>query len=557
MFGTIRKHQKWLWAVIITLTIVSFVIYFGPQTRVNSSIRSANHGSIDGHKITDQDFLDAWREVHLHHFVTRGVWPEEDKRSGSNFEPERETYEWLLIVQKQRELGIHVGDEAAQQMARQMIQAFQRSGISSPQVFFDKVLAQRGYHVDDFERFVRHFVGLQELRDTIGLSGELIPPSQAKSLYERDHQEVATEAVFFWSTNYEARVPLTPEMLGQFYSNMVAVYRIPERVQVDYVRFDVTNLLSQAQNQITNLSELVDMNYQRMGTNIFPEAKSEDERKARIREQLIRQQALYLARAKAMEFANVLFAINPPKAENLKLLAASNNLPVQVSAPFDRDSTPQGLEVGQDFTKTAFALTADEPYSPPLIGQDGVYVIAVDKRLPSETPALDQIRDRVTADYKHEQAMRMARQDATGLASTLTNGFAQGKTFTNICAEANARPVRLPPFSISTSTLKDVEDIVSLSQVKQAVFDTSPGKVVSALPTREGAMVLYVAAKLPLDPAREKTDFPNYLTQLRRTRQQEAFGEWLRRQADTGLRDTPAGQPKPPPTMGTKNAAAS
>ncbi len=554
MFGTIRKHQKWLWAVIITLTIVSFVIYFGPQSRVDSRARSTNHGSINGQKITDQDFVNAWREIHLHHFVTRGVWPEEDKRS--NFEPDRETYEWLLIVEKQRELGIHVGDEAAQNMARQMIQAFQRSGLSSPQLFFDN-LAKRGYQVDDFERFVRHFVGLQELRDTVGLSGELIPPDQAKSLFVRDHQEFATEAVFFWSTNYEARVSVTPDMLGQFYSNMVATYRIPERVQVDYVRFDVTNYLAQAQKQLTNINDIVDLNYQRMGTNLFPEAKTEDERKAKLREEIIREQALMLARAKATEFANALFAINPPKAENLKLMAASNNLPVQVSAPFDRDSIPKDLEVRQDFTKAAFALTDDEPYSPPLVGQDGVYIIALNKKIPSETPPLDQIRDRVTSDFKHEQSMRMARQDAAGLVATLTNGIAQGKNFTNICAEANAKPVALPPFSMVTTTLKDVEDVISLNQLKQVAFETSPGKVAPMIPTREGAMVLYVARKLPLDPAREKTEFPAYLTQLRRTRQQEAFGEWLRRQAETGLRDTPAGQPKPPPTMGTKTASAS
>ena len=30
MFGTIRKHQQWLWIVIITLTILSFLIFFGP-----------------------------------------------------------------------------------------------------------------------------------------------------------------------------------------------------------------------------------------------------------------------------------------------------------------------------------------------------------------------------------------------------------------------------------------------------------------------------------------------------------------------------------------------
>src|SRR6266446_4095535 len=53
MFGTIRRHQTWLWAVIITITIISFVIFFGPQSRFNSSGRetSVYYGSINGQPV--------------------------------------------------------------------------------------------------------------------------------------------------------------------------------------------------------------------------------------------------------------------------------------------------------------------------------------------------------------------------------------------------------------------------------------------------------------------------------------------------------------------------
>ncbi|HEY5909411.1 MAG TPA: peptidylprolyl isomerase [Verrucomicrobiae bacterium] len=555
MFGTIRKHQTWLWAVIITVTIVTFVIYFGPQSRVDSSVRSANHGTINGKKITDQDFIDAYREVHLHHFMMSGRWPDEDKRSG--FEPERETYQWLLIVQKQQDLGVHVGDQAAQQVARQMLRAFERMGVSSPQVFFDKILLPRGYQVEDFERFVRHFVGIQELITTVGLSGKLIPPDQARSLYERDHRELETEAVFFWTTNYEASVQAPPEALAEFYTNQLARYRIPDRLQVSYVRFELTNYLAQAQSQLTNLNEIVDLNFQRLDTNAFPEAKTPEEKKLKLREKVIEQQALNLARAKALDFANVLFAFNPPRPENLRQLAESNQVPVQVSQPFDRDSVPLGLEVGADFAKAAFSLTTNEPFSAPIIGQDGAYVMALDKSLPSETPALDQIRDRVLADYKRGQAMRMAYQSATAFAQSLTNSLAQGKTFTNLCADLGIKPLSLPRFSISTRSLPEVEDLVPLSQFKQAAFGTPPGKPTPVLSTRAGAMLLFVKAKLPLDTSKEQTELPAYLAQLRRTRQQEAFDEWLRRESETGLRDTPLGRPQPPPKIGAKTASAS
>jgi len=36
---------------------------------------------------------------------------------------------------------------------------------------------------------------------------------------------------------------------------------------------------------------------------------------------------------------------------------------------------------------------------------------------------------------------------------------------------------------------------------------------------------------------------------LRQRRENEAFNDWFRKEATTALRDTPLGQPKPPPTM--------
>src|SRR6266851_3157475 len=57
MIGTIRKHQTWLWAVIITLTIISFVWYFGPSSKMSDARRGpANYGSINGERINQADF---------------------------------------------------------------------------------------------------------------------------------------------------------------------------------------------------------------------------------------------------------------------------------------------------------------------------------------------------------------------------------------------------------------------------------------------------------------------------------------------------------------------
>src|SRR5262245_50753068 len=108
MFGTIRKHQTWLWAVIITLTIISFVIFFSPYSKVNNERRGGeNFGSINGERITRKDYIDAMREVDLQYFFRFGNWPTEDsKRMG--FDQERETYQWMFLIQKQRQMGIRI-----------------------------------------------------------------------------------------------------------------------------------------------------------------------------------------------------------------------------------------------------------------------------------------------------------------------------------------------------------------------------------------------------------------------------------------------------------------
>src|SRR5437588_12938693 len=144
MFGTIRKHQTWLWAVIITLTVISFVVYFSPYSKLNNARRgSANYGSINGERITAEDFSDAWREIELQFFFrSRGNWPNEDaKRMG--FDQERETYQWLLLVQKQNQMGIHINSEMAGQAARGMLSQLEKQELT-PQLFRQRILQPPG-----------------------------------------------------------------------------------------------------------------------------------------------------------------------------------------------------------------------------------------------------------------------------------------------------------------------------------------------------------------------------------------------------------------------------
>jgi hypothetical protein len=175
----------------------------------------------------------------------------------------------------------------------------------------------------------------------------------------------------------------------------------------------------------------------------------------------------------------------------------------------------------------------------------------LNKKPPSEIPALDQIREQVVKDYRYSQALNLARQAGMDFYPTLTNGLGQGKTLAAICASAKLQSVEAPPLSLSTRDLPEVENHVTLNQYKQLMITTPLGKASNFQMTTEGGLILYVKAKLPLDEAKVSASLPAFMNAVRQNRQNEAFNDWFRKEAEKGLRDTPLAQQQPAPTMST------
>src|SRR5687768_6352042 len=114
MIGTIRKHSKMLWWIIIFCIIIAFV-YWGSQTSQTGGGGGGGSGSLgrlNGEPITPKKYDEAKREIYLAYFFSSGgSWPGQG-RPVSGFDVERETYFRLLMIQKQAEMGVHVSEAA-------------------------------------------------------------------------------------------------------------------------------------------------------------------------------------------------------------------------------------------------------------------------------------------------------------------------------------------------------------------------------------------------------------------------------------------------------------
>jgi hypothetical protein len=76
MFGTIRRHQSWLWGIIIAVMIVSLLYW--TDGRSNTDAGNAEGLVISGKKVTPRMMREAANEVRLLYFLNFRKWPEED-----------------------------------------------------------------------------------------------------------------------------------------------------------------------------------------------------------------------------------------------------------------------------------------------------------------------------------------------------------------------------------------------------------------------------------------------------------------------------------------------
>jgi hypothetical protein len=67
--------------------------------------------------------------------------------------------------------------------------------------------------------------------------------------------------------------------------------------------------------------------------------------------------------------------------------------------------------------------------------------------------------------------------------------------------------------------------------------------------TADGGVIVYVKSRLPLDEAKMNASLPAFANYVRQSRQNEAFNEWFRKEAEKGLRDTPLNQQRTPPAL--------
>jgi hypothetical protein len=533
MFGTIRKHQQWLWVIIVAGVIISFTAFFGPnQPSLRSMLGGGpDRGSIDGQPVTQDLIHRANRLTKLreHLFNSRG---------SSASETEQQVLQTMLVLGKLKSGKVDVSDDDVGAWIKQNL-TDPKTGQFNYQAFLQRNILSAGFTEAEFTEFARFELGRRHLVELVTASGKWVSPREAESTLRNGLEETVASVVLFPLTNFTAGVQVQEAAVKLFYSNRIASYLVPARVQASYVQFLATNYLAQADAEIAKVGDLstqLESMYQQRGADAFRDEKGSVMTKeaafAKIKEEQRKAIALGIARSQCVAFYNRLndaFGTESQKPEGSKFsfeaFASSAQQPLLTTVPFTRYSPVPGFAAARNLGDKVFGLSGEAPYTEPVTTDTGVYVFAVKQRIPEEYKPFEVVRADVVEAYKREQAGLAARTAGKAFQEAAVAGVAQGKTLAAVAAEKGLKAIDLPAFSAANRQVPGFEAVarelteIGLSQKVGSVSDYSSSS--------SGGFVLAVKERRPADEAKVKEQLSSAIERLRDMNEYIAYEQWV------------------------------
>ena len=514
----LQKYAHWILAAVLVLLVPGFIMLFSPSASVRqqrSQLPTINNEPINLAEFQSERSV-ALAEITLN----RGHQPPNSARLDD--ELKMRAVQRIILLRKASELGVRITDDevVAQIRSLSLLQNEQRQFDPDRYQRYMIYLNNLGISESEYERIIREQLILAHLRSLVGAAMQ-VTPTELQLAFGPPHEESTIEYVEFNTADRKEPIEVSEDDARAFYTQNRERFRQPAMVKVRYVYFTI----SEARKSVTVTDSEVAEYYDRTKAKYLDEKKQPKpfaEVKDEVKQDLLDLRAERLAGDRATAFSvKLVHEPGTPNPDFDKIAADSGVAPHETDF-FDLRSPVSGVGTNQQFNQAAFALAPDMPFSDPVRGEDGFYVLEYVASRASQIPPFEQVKNKVIDAIKRERAFEATVKQGRELDTKVKNAVAAGKSFSDACASLGLKPRSFGPFTL----LEETTNFPYATRVKEISLGMATNAVSDFIPTPTGGLFFQLTKRTPPKPAEFEQDERQLEVQLLEENRDALFQDW-------------------------------
>jgi peptidyl-prolyl cis-trans isomerase D len=409
MFEFIRTHQRLMQIVLLLLILPGFALV-GVSSYQNRGDAGAGVASVDGQKITQQDWEAAQRKQIDQYRQMLG-----DKFDQKMFDTPEAKQGVLENLVAERSVNSEVArskltvSDATLQKTILEIQAFRKPDGSFDMDQYKAALAAQGMTPQMFDARMRHDMAVQQLAGSVQ-STAFVPRSVASRLSDINDQQREVQELLFPAADFTAQVKVTDDMVKAYYDKNPQLFQVPEQVKAEYVVFNADAVEKQVAVSDAEIADFYNKNQKRFAT--------EEKRTASHILITVKRDASAADKAAAQAKAEaVLAAVRKAPNDFAKIAKAQSQDPGSAELGGDLGTVEKGAFV-KPVEEAIYKLKEGE-VSGIVPSEFGFHIIKVTSIKPAVQKTLEEARPEITAELKKQKMSKKYSELAELFSNTV------------------------------------------------------------------------------------------------------------------------------------------
>lgn len=549
----VRKHSKWILGAVLVLLIPGFIALF--TTTGKSDRQAKDVPKLKGQELPAADYVRATQAVRDLYVVNSGRRPASTPELEDSIK--QEAVIRLLLLRQAKEMGLRASPEAVVQFIQRLPVFRNEGGLFDAERYSRYLiyLNNQGITEARFEQLMGDQFLIAQVETAVA-DGAKLTPQELEMTYAPFHEKLWIELVTFNTADSKDKPAITDEEAQKEFDRSRETYRKPAQVKVRYALFSIDAAQKAVQISDTEIQEYYDRNKASFTNEL-----------AAVKEEIRKDLATVAAQRKAGELAeafSVKLVPEPNAARpDFAKLATDAGAKVGETGFFAQSDKVEGIKAGRGFMQAAFALAyrPEPPFSDPVAGEDGFYVLEYLDGKASRIPEFAEVKADVLAVLVAERLREATSKQGREALDKVRALVQAGKPFAAACAELKLVVENHGPFTFSDRKL----DVSGAVRIGQATMGMPTNTVSEFIPTEKGGVFFHLKDRQPYDRADFEANKGVLTQELLLRNRQAMFQGWLEslwrdNQVDLGARRArpatahePDEEPQPQPVATPKS----